>query len=242
MACGKIKACMPLLLSLVLGSANAGCLEEFKPVIDINYSHKEINWVGAACKYLASGDYVAFAIPVRNGGEVDLDVFLLNPKNRKIVAATSDSGALTDEAIRFAGASIDTAKYEISKGVRAFGVRVDWVGQSQPNPYSSQSLNLYILRGGELVKVLSGLRTYEYSGEWDMHCSGAFNKKSSTIYISPTTDGYHELKIKEDSVDIKAVDGLDGCRNTYSNKTTLKHLIKMKGGDYFVPPELRSLR
>ena len=80
-----------------------------------------------------------------------------NTERATIVSRLFQSAALTEDAIRIGEIKVDTARYTLAGDARAFGLRVVRQGSSRANPYSNETLTLYVPQGPKLAKVLDGL-------------------------------------------------------------------------------------
>jgi hypothetical protein len=121
------------------------------------------------------------------------------------------------------------------------GIRSSWRGSSQPNPYRSKSLSLYVLRGSDLINVLGGLTVYEYSGEWDTRCAGDFTTREMAIVAVPSVTSFADLLVKEKVTKTVAQYLPLGCQNISSSTENNEYMIKYGIDNYVIPDKLRSL-
>ena len=61
----------------------------------------------------------------------------------------------TSDAIEIESIKVDTAPYNLNKSTRAFGIRVSYSGPSRVNPYSEETLSLFIEREEKIIPVLT---------------------------------------------------------------------------------------
>lgn len=104
----------------------------------------------------AEDSYIA-VLPILQGKEEE-DFFVV----RNYIVITDENGAIknqyvdpveiTSDAIMLRSILIDTGLYNMSNGIRAFGVKVSVQNGSQPNPYSSETISLYYPAGKTLKK------------------------------------------------------------------------------------------
>lgn len=111
----------------------------------------------------------------------DAYVLVIDNATGKIQAKFIGPNAWTSDAVRLTAISIDTGLYLLNKTTRAFGVRVSFANNSQPNPYRENSLSLYITDQNTLKQVLSNYTVSLYNGEWDTNCAGEFEESISTF-------------------------------------------------------------
>jgi hypothetical protein len=136
--------------------------------------------------------------------EFDLDVLVVqqadngNTERATIVNRSFEPAALTEDAIRIGDIRVDTARYALAGDTRAFGVRVTRQGSSRANPYSSETLSLYVPQGAKLAKVLDGLEMTLERGEWDTDCAGNFETVRGSLSIArSTSNGYADLLLRQ---------------------------------------------
>lgn len=184
----------------------------------------------------AEDSYIA-VLPILQGKEED-DFFVV----RNYIVITDENGAvknqyfdteeITSDAIMLRSITIDTGLYNISSGIRAFGVTVSVANGSQPNPYSSDTISLYYPAGKTLKKVLNTFELGSHGGEWDTRCSGEFNDDHSVIIMDKTkTNNFTDLKIKTISVETKNQEVNGDCKEHETSKITYR-ILKFKNGKY----------
>jgi hypothetical protein len=184
----------------------------------------------------AEDSYIT-VLPVLQGKEED-DFFVV----RNYIVITDENGLIknqyfdpeeiTSDAIMLRSMTIDTGLYNISSGIRAFGVNISVANGSQPNPYSSETVSLYYPAGKTLKKVLNTFELSSHSGEWDTRCSGEFQDDNSVIIMDKTkTNNFTDLKIKTISVNTKSKEVNGDCKENETSKTTYR-ILKFKNGKY----------
>lgn len=144
------------------------------------------------------------------------------------------SDELTSDAIQLSSISIDTGLYLLNENTRAFGIRENYSGSSQPNPYGNEVLSLYLPSGKTLKKVLNNFPISFSKGEWDTNCAGEFEDSKSTITIPQKSEnkGFRNLMIKIiETNSTSFVVGKDGCEQK-STKKTIKKMLKFNGNEY----------
>ncbi len=110
---------------------------------------------------------------------------------------SSKTNKWVSDAIELKEINIDTAPYRMDEDVRAFGVRVRYSGMSRVNPYTGETLSLFIKSDTELKKVLNAYPVLEAVGQWDGNCSGEFKDTESTLLMSgQTSNGFFDIKIR----------------------------------------------
>lgn len=140
--------------------------------------------------------------------EFDLDVVVVqqadngNTDRTTVVARLFEPKALTHDAVRIEDIRIDTSRYRLAGDARAFGVRVRYQGSSRSNPYSNETLSLYVPQGARLAKVLDRLEMSQERGEWDTRCAGSFETMRGSLSLGPgTSNGYADLVLHSTRID-----------------------------------------
>lgn len=194
----------------------------------------------SVCKVWPATGYIIFATSIELEGRTDLGVMVFDSKTNTVVGVSREIDALAGDAIYNAGIKIDTANYRLNRNALAFGIRTSWRGSSQPNPYSLETLRLYIARDNSLVSVLSGLNMHEYSGEWDTRCAGEFTTREMTMIMMQSARPYADLLIKEKITKVLSQEVAEGCKDVLQKTEVKKHILKYERGHYRVPESLRS--
>lgn len=117
-------------------------------------------------------------------------------------------GGWTSDAIILADIKIDTADYTISENKRAFGVRVYYHNNSQPNPYSNETISLYLKTDNSLIKILKNYEVMSSSGESDTVCYGDFIVSNKELMISKgKTNNYFNILVNNTITETKSRPG-----------------------------------
>lgn len=201
----------------------------------------------AVCKVNpADSGQVLAALPIETNvdedrqGDYGLEVVVADAVSGKIIAHHYQEAAIVSDAVQFSSLALDTARYQIAPGLRAFGVRVGHTGASRVNPFGSQTLKLYVYDGSQLRQVMNELVVNENGGEWDGVCAGEFNETKRTLAIGkPGKDGFASLRVSEKSTGSRAVvKGDEDCEETESATTTAMYMLEYDGNRYVVPKGL----
>lgn len=184
----------------------------------------------------AEDSYIA-VLPILQGKEeegffVVRNYIVITDENGAIKNEYFDPEEITSDAIMLRSITIDTGLYNISNGIRAFGITVSAANGSQPNPYSSETISLYYPSGRTLKKVLNTFELSSHGGEWDTRCSGEFHDDHSVIIMDKArTSNFTDLKIKTISVETKSKEVNGDCKEDETSKTTYR-ILKFKNGKY----------
>ena len=169
------------------------------------------------------GRFIVVLPLVRAGSEADmadfdLDVMVVqqadngNTERAKVVSRTFEESALSEDAVRIADIKVDTARYTLAPETRAFGLRIVRQGSSRANPFSNETLTLYLPHGPKLLKVLDKLETTLERGEWDTNCNGNFETVQGSLSIARTiSNGYADLVLHQTRSGTRSVAQGDEC-------------------------------
>ena len=169
------------------------------------------------------GRFIVVLPLVRPGSEADmadfdLDIMVVqqadngNTDRAKVVSRVFEESALSEDAVRIADIKVDTARYTLAPEVRAFGLRVVRQGSSRANPFSNETLTLYVTHGPKLVKVLDKLETTLERGEWDTNCNGSFETVQGSLSIARTiSNGYADLVLHQTRSGTRSIAQGDEC-------------------------------
>jgi hypothetical protein len=238
---GLALACAPLL-------AHAGCEDNFaKWVQQLQPGRSLDEDRPAVCKIWPANEALTIAaLPLSRPGNTDiqgtddLEVLIADTATGAVVAHQFEKSALQFDAVAIRGLAIDTARYQLTPRLRAFGIRVDYDNMSRASPYEAKALSLYVVEGSKLRNVLDGLKVEESGGEWDENCAGTRNEATRTISIDAADkSGYAALKISENSQTtvstLTAGNCVDHAKPTMRSTATLQY----KNGHYDVPKNMQ---
>lgn len=129
--------------------------------------------------------------------DLDLTLLLIDNASQKILSQYTEEEKYTSDAVMLEGIKLDMSNYLITDGIRAFGIRDHYRTQSQPNPYGSENLSLYMIKGDKFYPILDKFQTYLYSGETDMKCYFDGEETNSLLIMQQSkTNGYYDIKVK----------------------------------------------
>ncbi|MFZ1875134.1 MAG: hypothetical protein WAU54_20510 [Chania sp.] len=153
--------------------------------------------------------------------DYDVAVYVVDSQSGKVLASKYHPKAIMDDAIFTDRVTIDTARYQLSPEVRAFGVRFSHRGSSSVNPFRVERLNLYTLKNHQLALVLNNLTMDELRGEWDGQCTGEIDETRRVLALGPLSHhGYRDLELQETANHTESVKKGDDCVD--SKKTSVK--------------------
>lgn len=238
-------AVLPLLL--IPAIAWGDCTEHLQTWAQALHPTLEFNTEHAACK-VNPGDpsQVLAVLPMainvdENGnGDYGIDVLVADSATGKVIAHRYQDAAFNSDTSLYWSLKLDTARYQIAPGLRAFGVRITDEGSSKPSPYESETLTLYVQDGSQLRPIMSDLVVRKTQGEWDMECAGTFKTTSRTLAVgNPGKDGFASLRVVEKTTDSKNVPKPgDECEEVTDAPKTKTFTLNYDGSQYGVPKDL----
>jgi hypothetical protein len=169
--------------------------------------------------------------------EYDLDTFVVRSASGHVVNHLRQPGAIVSDAVRFDGLSIDTARFHLRPGVRAFGVALHYVHSSRAAPATWTALNLYQPEGRTLRPVLSGLMTELERGP-GIGCGEEEDQISRTLAIGAVSHrGFADLVVTSKTIvtDNRKVDG--ECQGMPQAPQIERRTLEFDGKAYAVPQD-----
>ncbi len=163
----------------------------------------------------------------------DIDIVPVDTNTGDVIARSLRKRAAFSSAFRLTGVSIDTARYNLTKGVRAFGIRRYYEGSSRYNSASMTVMELFVLSGSEL-KIISAPLIMEHStGEWDGECAGEYTDIKRIISIDEKkTKGYYDLKLITAQKDTITKMKGEECAEEIKKLPEKEVIIKFDGNKY----------
>ncbi|MBA6067467.1 hypothetical protein [Pseudomonas mosselii] len=236
---------LPLLLAPMI--AWGDCTQHLQTWAQDLHPTLELASEFAVCKVNpADASQVLAALPLmvnvdeHGQGDYGLDVLVADAASGKVIAHSYQEAAIVSDAVQFSGLMLDTARYQVAPGLRAFGVRIRHTGSSRVNPFGSETLSLFVNDGSQLRQNMEQLVVSKSNGEWDGVCAGEFDETKRTLAIGkPGKDGFSRLRVTEISTGSQSVvKGNDDCEEIERSSTTKTFNLEYHGGRYGVPKEL----
>jgi len=162
---------------------------------------------------------------------LDSYVVVVNNKTKKIQQLYFESYTTSgweSDAVFIYDLTIDTAPYLVQENVRAFGVVLHTRSMSQPNPYSSNFISLFIANGDKLQNILKNYEIYSYGGETDMNCFAEMYSENKTLILSKNkTNNYFDINVDVLQTKLTSKDCIE--TETFTNS---KQMLKFIDGSY----------
>jgi hypothetical protein len=133
----------------------------------------------------------------------DVDMVIWDIAKQAIVARGTDPGVLLSDASPLRGTSIDTARYAVAPGVRAFGLRDEHFPHSHDSQWSETYLSLYVRKGDTIKRVFRTQVLLTVQGETSKTCNDPLQRAiRTTIGIGQARhEGYADLIVSTQDAD-----------------------------------------
>ena len=146
---------------------------------------------------------------------------------------------LISDAISLNSIHIDTANYKIHEANRALGLRLDYSGHSQPNPYSMTILNLYDLQNK--VQILDSLIVERYRAETDTRCNADVEKRNSTLIMKNTqSKQMFDILVRSRIERYQSHGTTENCIDSKHRFAHQNFLLKFDGKQYQIPKQFKD--
>lgn len=191
-----------LLLCLLLGStaAQAACESGLAERMQMRlYPTRTLDHGLAACKaWPAFAGRSIVVLPLKpleqaawpvGQRRLDLAVLLIqrpdngNTERDAVIAQSYQSEGLIENGAALQELRIDTSRYLLAAGQRAFGLRARFRGDELATPFASESLRLYLPQGRKIEQVLAETEMDRDSGRWDLQCDGQFERLRTQLNV-----------------------------------------------------------
>jgi hypothetical protein len=158
---------------------------------------------------------------------------------RKSIVSLYRGEVNADATIRIArgSLSIDMARYYVTPGVRAFGVRMDigYTARCASDQGESNYLRLFVEEGSHLRQVLDDLpMTRWYVKEGEFTCDGSKDQdyvmeyvKRSLQMLPSMTEGWFDIRVRE-----VTYDPANGANAKPSDATAPDRILRARGKKY----------
>jgi len=168
--------------------------------------------------------------------ELNSYILIVNNVTGKIIHQYFESSKTNNwvsDAIKLVEITIDTAPYNVTDGIRAFGIRVRYVGSSQANPYENETISLFIKLENTLKNILKNYDVMNSRGEWDTDCAGEFIDENKVLIISKKlTNTYVDILVKSKIIESKSYIDENGDCESKDKITRIKTVLKFDGKEY----------
>jgi hypothetical protein len=166
-----------------------------------------------------------------------LDLAVVKTGSGEILQHLAQQDAISSDAMRFDGISLDTANYALASGVRAFGVRTmhSHIGGTSS---SDETLSLYVPDGKTLKPVLLDMTMNLLVSDRGGECNEARGTARTLAVGGPGKRGWADLVVKEKSSDQQVKMIGNGCVESMS-RSSRQYLLQFDGIRYVAPKEMQ---
>lgn len=183
--------------------------------------------------------------PEEANGDVqagDLDILVVDSNTLQPRAALRLPDAVSSDAIRVDGIYLDTARYRLDAGTRAFGVRVTRSGSSRANPFGEEQLQLFVHDGSRLQAITDPIVMQSNGGEWDTNCAGEFQQHSRTLEVGPPpAQGWATLYLRERGDYTEQREDAGGnCSETRTSLPAKRYTLTPQDQHYALPDAVKA--
>jgi hypothetical protein len=172
----------------------------------------------------------------------DLQIFIVKSGTREVYSRLLQKQAYMSSVKSLTGFEIDTGRYLLAPGVRAFGVRANYSASATLSPAGETSLKLFVQNGDMLREVLNGLVVSKTGGEWSGSCTGHAADIKRIIDIGKqSSHGLPDLVVTSTvtTTDSKMENGK--CVDTRQKPRTEQVTLRYDGEKYPVPTALSAV-
>lgn len=192
------RAALALILALSGTAAQAACESGLAERMQARlYPTRTLDHALAACKawpaYAGRSIVVLplHTVPALPAGQRTLDLAVLliqrpdngNTERDAVIAQSYQSAALREQGPALQDLRIDTARYLLAPGQRAFGLRARYRGDELAAPFASETLRLYLPQGQQIQQVLAETEMERDNGRWDLQCAGQFERLRTQLAV-----------------------------------------------------------
>jgi len=158
---------------------------------------------------LVSPSEVSGQTAKRDDGEhFDLDVVIWNQRMHAVAAHRRDAGYFLSDASSLRSSSVDTARYILAPGVRAFGVRDIHYPYNTHSKWGETRLTLFVQKGDRIDRIFATQVELLTDGGNDPGCLDATRGIRTTVGTTTTqSHGYADLSVVTQDVTASDVSG-----------------------------------
>jgi len=226
--------------------AHAGCEDRMSTWAQALHPGRPVAAADSACKVWSADTTLTLAVLAfkqqgtdPDAATYDVDVLVAKSDTGEVIAHLYRTAALNEDAITIQSVGLDMARYQLAPDTRAFGVRIGHEGSSRVNPFSDSVLDLYVVQGHTLKRVLGDLETHVETGDWDGNCAGTFSTVNRVISIDPIqVHGYATLHVSQKSGTSDAKMSGDQCVSRDVPPVRADFTLQYDGTQYEVPKKL----
>lgn len=172
-------------------------------------------------------------------GHYLLNIIKYNRGNVRLNYHYKVAEELVSDAISLNSIQLDTANYKISNSNRALGIRLNYSGHSQPNPFSMTVLNLYDLKNKKTV--LDSFIVTRYRAETDTRCNADIEERKSILMMQKNkSKEYYDIQVHSNIDQYNFSGTSENCRESKHKISQQKFMLKFDGKQYQIPAQFKD--
>jgi hypothetical protein len=187
-------------------------------------------------------DDTAAPIGAAAADRFDLAAFIVDRRSGEIHNRYLEKMAYVSAPLLFRKLTLDTGRYYLAPGTRAFGLRAEYSDPNSLSPQGKVTLKLFVRDGDTLRKVVDGLIMNEAGSRWSGACTGTLSKVSRIIDIGPASShGYADLVVTSTVNTTESQMSGSQCLEKALPPRTQSATLHYDGRQYVIPADLRAL-
>jgi hypothetical protein len=145
---------------------------------------------------VTSDQFIVAVVSPSDDEHFDLDVVIWNQRTQAVVARRHDAGYLLPDASSLRSSSVDTARYVLAPGVRAFGVRDIHYPYNTHSKWSETHLTLFVQQGDRIERIFASQVELLTDGGDTPTCVDATRAIRTTVgTVTSQSHGYADLSV-----------------------------------------------
>ena len=146
---------------------------------------------------------------------------------------------LFSDAISLNSIELDTAPFIAVPDIRLVGLRLNYSGHSQPNPFSMTVLNLYDLKNKKTV--LDSFIVTRYRAETDTRCNADIEERKSILMMQKNkSKEYYDIQVHSNIDQYNFSGTSENCRESKHKISQQKFMLKFDGKQYQIPAQFKD--
>ncbi len=168
-------------------------------------------------------------------------VAIVEEEKKSIIGKFNETKLMVVDAVMPDGVKIDAANYRIGKSTLAFGIRVALRNSSSAAEFNQEFMNLYVMRGTEIKKILSGMEMEFSNVEGDGQCNFHGSDHNTVITLAKSeTNGYLDLIANRKIKYFRSSEAGTNCKTIKGKIQSERYVLKFDGLTYRIPTPLQA--
>ena len=172
-------------------------------------------------------------------GEFNLSFLTVDSTTHKLIMLNRIKEPLFSDAISLNSIELDTAPFIAVPDIRLVGLRLNYSGHSQPNPFSMTVLNLYDLKNKKTV--LDSFIVTRYRAETDTRCNADIEERKSILMMQKNkSQQYYDIQVHSNIDQYNFSGTSENCRESKHKISQQKFMLKFDGKQYQIPAQFKD--